>query len=73
MGGAESHRALPELWPETLKTQAQITAPGYRIMARHLTGLIGSVKLADLRYGTSSSRWARWLSARQPGALGWPG
>jgi hypothetical protein len=36
-------------WLETLTTQAEITVTGYRIMARHLTGLIGSVKLADLK------------------------
>ena len=34
---------------ETLNTQAEITVTGYRIMARHLTGLIGSVKFADLK------------------------
>ena len=33
----------------SLNTQAGITAQGYRIMARHLTGPIGSVKLADLK------------------------
>ena len=26
-------------WLETLNTQAEITVTGYRIMARHLTGL----------------------------------
>jgi len=36
-------------WLETLNTQAEITVTGYRIMARHLTGLIGHVKLADLK------------------------
>jgi hypothetical protein len=36
-------------WLETLNAQAEITVTGYRIMARHLTGLIGSVKLADLK------------------------
>jgi integrase len=36
-------------WLQTLNTQAEITVTGYRIMARHLTGLIGSVKLADLK------------------------
>jgi hypothetical protein len=36
-------------WLETLSTQAEITVTGYRIMARHLTGLIGNVKLADLK------------------------
>jgi hypothetical protein len=60
-------------WLETLSTQAEITVMGYRIMARHLTGLIGHIKLADLRCETSTLRWARWLSASTPGALGWPG
>jgi hypothetical protein len=32
-----------------LNTQAEITVTGYRMMARSLTGLIGSVKLADLK------------------------
>ena len=36
-------------WLETLNTHAEITVTGYRIMAGHLTGLIGSVKLADLK------------------------
>ena len=30
-------------WLQTLNTQAEITVTGYRIMARHLTGLIGNV------------------------------
>ena len=29
-------------WLETLNTKAEITVTGYRIMARHLTGLIGT-------------------------------
>jgi hypothetical protein len=33
----------------TLNTQAEITVTGYRIVARHLTGLIGNVKLAELK------------------------
>ena len=36
-------------WLETLNTQAETTATGYRIMARHLTGLIGNVKLVELK------------------------
>ncbi len=36
-------------WLQTLNTQAEITVTAYRIMARHLTGLIGNVKLADLK------------------------
>jgi hypothetical protein len=36
-------------WLETLHTQAETTATGYRIMARHLTGLIGNVKLVELK------------------------
>jgi integrase len=36
-------------WLETLSTQAQSTVTGYQIMVRHLTGLIGNVKLADLK------------------------
>ena len=46
---------------------------GYRIMARHLTGLIGNVKLADLKVRDVDFALGRWLSACQPGALGWPG
>jgi hypothetical protein len=36
-------------WLQALNTQAEITVTGYRIMARHLVGLIGNVKLVDLR------------------------
>ena len=36
-------------WLETLSTQSQSTVTGYQIMVRHLTGLIGNVKLADLK------------------------
>ncbi len=36
-------------WLETLNTQAGSTVTGYRIMARHLIGLIGNVKLVDLK------------------------
>jgi hypothetical protein len=36
-------------WLKTLNTQAETTARGYRIMAGHRTGLIGTVKLADLK------------------------
>jgi hypothetical protein len=36
-------------WLETLNTQAESTVTGYRIMVRHLTGLIGSVKLVELK------------------------
>jgi hypothetical protein len=36
-------------WLETLNTQAQSTVAGYRIMVRHMVGLIGNVKLADLK------------------------
>jgi hypothetical protein len=60
-------------WLETLNTQAESTVTGYRIMVRHLAGLLGSVKLVELRCGTSTSRLASWLSGCQPGALGWPG
>jgi hypothetical protein len=35
-------------WLESLNTQAESTVTGYRIMAGHLTGLIGKTKLADL-------------------------
>ena len=34
---------------ETLSTQSQSTVTGYQITVRHLTGLIGNVKLADLK------------------------
>jgi hypothetical protein len=34
-------------WLETLSTQSQSTVTGYWIMVRHVTGLIGNVKLAD--------------------------
>ena len=36
-------------WLETLNTQAGSTVTGYRIMVRHLTGLIGNIKLAELK------------------------
>ena len=36
-------------WLETLNTQAESTVTGYRIMARHLSVLIGNVKLAGLK------------------------
>jgi hypothetical protein len=36
-------------WLETLNTQAGSTVTGGRIMAGHLTGLIGKVKLAELK------------------------
>jgi hypothetical protein len=36
-------------WLETLNMQAQSTVTGYRIMVRHMVGLIGNVKLADLK------------------------
>jgi integrase len=36
-------------WLQTLNTQADSTVTGYRIMASHLTGLIGTVKLVELK------------------------
>ena len=36
-------------WLEALNTQAESTLTGYRIMVRHLAGLIGDVKLAELK------------------------
>jgi integrase len=36
-------------WLETLNTQAESTVTGYRIMARHLAGLTGGVKLVELK------------------------
>ena len=36
-------------WLETLNTQAETTLTGYRIMTRHLTELIGNVKMVDLK------------------------
>jgi hypothetical protein len=36
-------------WLETLKTQAETTLTGYRIMARHMTELIGKLKLVELK------------------------
>jgi hypothetical protein len=36
-------------WLETLNTQAESTVTGYRVMAGHLAGLIGNVKLAELK------------------------
>src|SRR6266699_1622700 len=36
-------------WLETLNTQAESTVTGYRIMVRHLAGLIGTVKLVELK------------------------
>ena len=32
-----------------MNTQAETTVTGYRIMVRHLTGLIGTVKLTELK------------------------
>ena len=60
-------------WLQTLNTQAESTTTGYRIMVSHLIELIGTIKLADSRCGTWTSHLASWLSACQPGALGWPG
>ena len=59
-------------WLETLNTQAESTRTGYRIMVRQLVDLIGTIKLAELKVRTSTSHLASWLSASQPGALGWP-
>jgi integrase len=36
-------------WLETLSTQSKTTVTGYQIMVRHLAGLIGNLKLADLK------------------------
>jgi len=36
-------------WLETLNTQAATTVTGCQIMARHLTGLIGNIKLSELK------------------------
>jgi hypothetical protein len=36
-------------WLETLNTQAETTVTGYRSMVRHLAGMIGHVKLAELK------------------------
>jgi integrase len=36
-------------WLETLHSQAESTVTGYRIMVRHLAGLIGTVKLVELK------------------------
>ena len=36
-------------WLDTLNTQAETTVTGYRIMVSHLTGLIGTVKLTELK------------------------
>ena len=36
-------------WLQTLNTQADSTVTGYRIMAGHLTGLIGTIKLVELK------------------------
>jgi hypothetical protein len=47
-------------WLETLNTQAEITVTGYRTMARHLIGLIGSVELVDLK--------VRACRCKRPGA-----
>jgi hypothetical protein len=38
-------------WVETLHPQAETTVTGHRTVARHLTELIGNVKLADLKVG----------------------
>ena len=36
-------------WLETLNTQAESTVTGYLIMVRHLVGLLGSVRLVELK------------------------
>jgi hypothetical protein len=36
-------------WLEILNTQAESTVTGYRIMVRHLVGLLGSVKLVEMK------------------------
>jgi hypothetical protein len=60
-------------WLETLNTQAESTITGYQIMVGRLAELIGSVKLAELKVRDVYFALASWLSACQPGALGWPG
>ena len=46
---------------------------GYRIMVRHLTELIGNIKLAELKVRDVEFALGKLASACQPGALGWPG
>ncbi len=60
-------------WLETLNTQAATTVTGYQIMARYLIELIGNIKLTELKVRDVQLALACWLSACQPGALGWPG
>ena len=60
-------------WLETLNTQAESTLTGYRIMVRHLAGLIGNVKLVELKVRDADFALGKRLSACRPGALGWPG
>jgi hypothetical protein len=54
-------------WLETLNTQAETTITGYRIMTRHLTALIGNVKMVDLKVrdvGSARGKLAKRLSTR---------
>jgi hypothetical protein len=54
-------------WLETLNTQAETTVTGYRIMTRHLTALIGNVKMVDLKVrdvGSARGKLAKRLSTR---------
>ena len=47
--GRDQTGRLEHGWLETLNTQAASTLTGYRIMVRHMAGLIGNVKLVDLK------------------------
>ena len=54
-------------WLETLSTQAETTVTGYRIMVRHLTALIGNVKLVELKVrdvDSARGKLAKRLSTR---------
>jgi hypothetical protein len=54
-------------WLKTLNTQAETTITGYRIMTRHLTALIGNVKMVDLKVrdvGSAPGKLAKRLSTR---------
>ena len=54
-------------WLETPNTQAENTVTGYRIMVSHLTGLIGTIKLAGLKVRDvefALGKLARRLSTR---------
>jgi hypothetical protein len=68
MLGAASCGAAPEGLAGDPEHTSREHRHGVPIMARHLTELIGNVKLSELKVRDATSRWASWLSACRPGA-----